>query len=74
MLIEKNDLITLSDKNEYVVVSMLVFNSIKFYYIADINNESNLKFCYLENDELVEIKDSNLIMQLLPLFKENTKL
>lgn len=74
MQININDLITLSDKNEYVVVSVANFHNNKYYYIADINNESNLKFCYLENDELVEIKDSNLIMELLPFFKENIKL
>ena len=69
MKIERDDLITLSDGNEYVVVSMTNYKNKIYYYIADINDSSNLKFCYQDNDELVEIKDSNLIMELLPLLR-----
>ncbi len=71
MQIKVGDVLTLSDKKEYVVVSIAELDLINYYYIADINDESNLKICYLDKEELVEIKDSDLIIQLLPLFKEN---
>ncbi len=71
MELKINDLITLSDKNEYVVVSTANYSNKKYYYIADINDNSNLKFCYIENDELIVIKDSNLILSLLPLFNNS---
>lgn len=74
MEIEINNLITLSDKNEYVIVSKANYNNKVYYYIADINNQKNLKFCYIQNDELVEIKNSQLIMQLISIFKENIKI
>ena len=74
MNIDISDLITLSDKNEYVVVNKVNFNNKVYYYIADINNQSNLKFCYIDDDELVEIKDKQLIMKLIPLFKDSTKI
>lgn len=71
MNIDANDLIALSDKNEYVVVSKLIYNDKEYYYIADINDSYNVKFCYRENDELIVVKDSELIMHLACLISQN---
>lgn len=68
MEININNLLTLDDDNEYVVVKKIKYENKYYYYIADINNCSNLKFCYLDNEELVEINDSSLIKKILPLF------
>ena len=64
------DVITLSDDNKYVIASKINYLNINYYYLADINNPSNLMFCYEDKDELVEVTDKNLITQLLPLFYE----
>ncbi len=71
MIIEINDILSLSDKNEYVVVKKTCYHNVTYYYIADIYNPKNIKFCYIENDELIEIKDSQLILTLIAKFKDN---
>lgn len=72
-MIEITNLVTLSDDNEYVVVSKTVYNNVTYYYLVDINNNKNIKFLYQDNDELVEIEDDELIKRLLPLFLEEIK-
>ena len=54
--------------NEYVVISKVKHNNKDYYYLIDKNNNKNIKFCYGDNDELVEIVDKELITLLLPLF------
>lgn len=39
----------------------------------DINNNTNIKFCYLDNDELVESEDKIINTRLLPSFIKSTK-
>lgn len=72
-MINIKDSIVLDDDNEYVVVSKVRYDNKEFYYILDKYNSSNFKFCYLENDELVEIDDEDLIKQLLPLLLDSVK-
>lgn len=71
MNIQVKDLITLSDKNEYVVVNKVQYEDENYYYIVDINNNQNLKFCYINNDELIVVKDRQLIMRLIYLIGIN---
>lgn len=65
MIANIKDTLTLDDNNEYVVVS-----KVNCYYLLDKNNNDNVKFCYEDNDELVEIEDKELNTKLLPLFVE----
>ncbi len=67
-MINIKDILKLDDGNEYVVVSKLNYENKTYYYIVDINNNSNLKFCYEDNNELVELEDKVLITKLLPIF------
>ena len=71
MNIDIKDLITLDDKNEYVVVGKVDYDGITYYYIVDINNNSNFKFCYLDHDEFVESSNQVLNTMLLPLFMKS---
>lgn len=73
MIIDIKDVLTLDDKNEYVVVSKINYESKTYYYLVDINNNNNLKFCYEDNYELVEIEDKELTTKLLPMFLEVSK-
>ena len=70
MTINIKDTLTLDDNNEYVVVSKINYENKNYYYLLDKNNEENVKFCYEDNEELVEIDDKELITKLLPLFVE----
>ena len=68
MTINIKDTLTLDDNNEYVVVSKINYENKNYYYLLDKNNEENVKFCYEDNEELVEIDDKELTTKLLPLF------
>lgn len=68
MIINIKDTLTLDDNNEYVVVSKINYDSKNYYYLLDKNNNGNSKFCYEDNDELVEINNKELTIKLLPLF------
>ena len=73
MNIDIKDRITLDDDCEYVVVSKVNYENKIYYYIIDINNNTNLKFCYEDKDELVELNDKELTTKLLPLFFDKVK-
>lgn len=73
MIINIKDTLTLDDNNEYVVVSKVKSDDKNYFYLIDKNDNSNVKFCYQDNDELVELNDKELVTRLLPLFVENAK-
>lgn len=73
MIINIKDTLTLDDNNEYVVVSKVNADDKNYFYLIDKNDNANVKFCYQDNDELVELNDKELVTRLLPLFVENAK-
>lgn len=72
MIINIKDTLTLDDNNEYVVVSKINVDNMNYFYLIDKNNMTSVKFCYQDNDELVELNDKELVRRLLPLFIENS--
>lgn len=72
-MINIKDSLILDDDNEYVVVSKVNYETKEYYYILDKYNSSNYKFCYLENEELVEVEDEELIKILLPMLLNSAK-
>ena len=77
MKIEYQDVITLSDKNRYVVASKVNYNNSTYVYLVDIDNNTNLKFAELEENnslsELDSVRDEELINQLIPLLYNSSK-
>ncbi len=73
MIINFLDSLTLDDDKEYLVVSKVYYNNQNHYCLIDKNDKSNLKFCYEDGDELVEINSKELNTTLLPLFLEEGK-
>ena len=73
MNINIKDILTLDDDNKYVVVSKVYYEGKDYLYLIDINNNKNLKFCYVDNDAVVEISDKELNTKLLPLFFDKIK-
>lgn len=77
MKIEYQDIITLDDNNKYVVASKVNYNDSTYVYLVDINDNTNLKFAEIENNntlsELDSIKDEKLIKELSPLFYNSSK-
>lgn len=68
MTINIKDTLTLDDNNDYVVISKANYDNKIYYYLLDKNKKDNVKFCYEDDEELVEIEDKELITKLLPLF------
>lgn len=76
MSIDIKDVITLNDNNEYIVVSKLEYENELYFYIININNDSDIKFLKLnhKNNKLIEFNNSQVLHKLLPLFlKEASK-
>ena len=73
MNIDIKDVLTLSDKNKYVVVSKINYENKNYYYLVDVNSNINIKFCYEDGEELVELNDKELTTKLLPLFLQVSK-
>ena len=59
------DVLTLSDGNEYLIASKVNYDYKIYLYLVDINNNKNIKFCYLDNDEVVIVKKESLSNALL---------
>ena len=76
-MIDIRDVLTLSDGNKYGVVSKTVKDNVVYYYLIDIKDNSNIKFCYEDKTpnqiDLVEVNDEKLIKDLLLSFAENIK-
>ena len=66
MNIEIKDVITLSDNNEYGVVSKTIYNDKVYYYLVDINNNSNIKFLFESENKLIELEDKKIIQTIIP--------
>jgi len=73
MIAEIKDTLVLDDDNEYVVVSKVNYENKFYYYLVDIKQNGNLKFCYEDGEDLVELSDKVLVTKLLPLFLESAK-
>jgi len=75
MKINKNDFITLSDNIKYLVVSKVNYQDMEYYYLVDINNNSNIKFVTFENDEVLDVDNSEVLDEIFKLMiidlKEN---
>ena len=68
-MIDVRDIITLKD-NKYMVISKVELEGKLYFYIANVEKNEDFKFCYLEDDYLVEINDSNLVQKLIPMFTD----
>lgn len=73
MNIDIRDIITLDDEKDFVIVSKITYENINYYYLININDYSNIFFCYEDKGELVEIEDGLLIKKILPLFINASK-
>lgn len=73
MDIDIKDVITLEDNIKYVVSSKINHENVTYYFLIDMNNYSNIKICYEDIGELVEIEDGVLIQEILPMFYKESK-
>lgn len=67
-MLEKGDLITLSDNNEYAVVENLNYDGKNYLYLIDINDKFNVMIVEYDADDVTEIVDADLITILMNKF------
>ena len=76
-MLESRDFIKLNDGNTYAVISSTKDNNKLYYYIMDIHNKDNYKFCYEEknNDTLILVEENNTeqLKRLVRLFASNLR-
>ncbi len=76
--IEFEDIITLDDKKEYIVVSNINYNEKEYIYIAEIGNPNNAKYAEVEKENsdiyisVIDNTEEKLLNILKPLFLKQT--
>lgn len=73
-MIDKNDFITLSDNNKYLVVSKVEYQNATYLYLADIVDNINIKFVLVYNDTVIAVNDNELLKKLFKLIVSDLKL
>ena len=76
MIVEEQDIITLDNNNQYVVVSKIKYEKVEYLYLINIFTKE-MMFGKLEEDnsitELNGEDDKDLISILIPLFYKKSK-
>lgn len=72
-MIDIKDVLTLEDDKKYVVVSKIDYENKVYFYLVGVEEITDVKFGYLDNDEFVEINDKELVTKLLPYFYKDVK-
>ena len=72
-MIDLKDVLTLEDDKKYVVVSKIDYENKVYFYLVGVEEITDVKFGYLDNDEFVEINDKELVTKLLPHFYKDVK-
>lgn len=62
-----NDIIKLSDNNSYLVLSKVLYNDTYYFYIVDITNNSNFKIVTNISDNIIEMKDNEILDKIIKL-------
>lgn len=70
-MFEKESILTLADNNKYTVVDQFNYNGKNYIYLIDINNNKNIIFGKLENDEIIELSDPDEIEEVIQMINNN---
>ena len=70
-MFEKESILTLADNNKYTVVDQFNYKGKNYIYLIDINNNKNIIFGKLENDEIIELSDPDEIEQVIQMINKN---
>ena len=70
-MFEKGNILTLADDNEYSVVDQFNDNGKVYVYLVDINNNANIIYGKLENDEIVELSDTDELERIIKIVNDN---
>ncbi len=74
MKINIQDIITLNDNNEYVVVSKIEIKNKEYICIIDINDKTNIKYAEVKKEyiSIINNNEEELLNTIIPLFYINS--
>ena len=67
----KKSILTLDDDNEYAIINQFINGGITYIYLVDINNNSNVIYGKVINDEIVQITDPIELEKIIKLVYSN---
>ncbi len=67
-MLQREEILTLDNNKEYVVVSTLDYDNSYYVYLINIKDKKDFMFCKYENNELIKITEDNLVERLMHLF------
>lgn len=70
-MFEKGNILTLADDNEYSIVDKFNDNGSIYIFLVDINNNANIIYGKLENDEIVELDDPDELERIIKIVHSN---
>ena len=74
MKVEVDNVITLDNDADYLVVNKLNYENNTYFEICNLNDNKDLKIVKQEGNELVEFFNFELLDKLLYLFNEQNKI
>lgn len=74
-MFEKNDLVSLNDNKEYLIIDIVVIDEKKYIYLMDINDNKNFIVGLLnEENQVSELTDQNMIEKVFDAIKKKNNL
>lgn len=70
MLININDIVTLSNGNEYLVTNKIHYEEKDYFLIINMNDNTDFKTVVIDGFDFVVVKDELLIKKLILLFNK----
>lgn len=72
-MLEKGELVELSNNKEYAVVSSIIYQAANYVYLLDTDTYKDFKFCKYEEEKVKIVKDEELIKILITKFNTDLK-
>lgn len=72
-MLEQGELLTLSNDKEYAVVSSIIYQGANYVYLLDTDTYKDYKLCKYEDENLIVVKDEDLLKTLITKFNLDLK-
>lgn len=72
-MLKQSELLTLSNKKEYAVVSSIIYQGANYVYILDTDTYKDYKLCKYEDENLIVVHDEELLKTLIIKFNDDLK-
>lgn len=59
------------NKQKYLVSETIKYNNIDYYFLINMNDSKDFKYCYINNNKLFEVTDNTIIGNIALEFAKN---